>query len=107
MLCYPATSCPLSLLHEVDWKRAKLVFAVLYCRLVSIAIIARIYIYIHIYTAKLHIYKYMVFPNSSVGKDSACNLGDPGLIPGSGTSAGEPIAFSCTYLLLFQMVKKS
>ena len=24
------------------------------------------------------------FPNSSVGKESACNAGDPGLIPGSG-----------------------
>ena len=103
MLCYPATSCPLSLLHEVDWKRAKLVFAVLYCRPVSIAIIARIYIY----TAKLHICKYMVFPNNSVGKESACSAGDPGLIPGSGTSAGEAIGYSWAYLLLFQMVKKS
>ena len=26
---------------------------------------------------------------SSVGKESACNAGDPGLIPGSGRSAGE------------------
>ena len=25
-------------------------------------------------------------PNSSVGKESACNAGDPGLIPGSGRS---------------------
>ena len=24
------------------------------------------------------------FPHSSVGKESACNAGDPGLIPGSG-----------------------
>ena len=29
------------------------------------------------------------FPRSSVGKDSACNAGDPGLIPGSGRSSGE------------------
>ena len=29
------------------------------------------------------------FPDSSVGKESACNAGDPGLIPGSGRSAGE------------------
>ena len=42
VLCYTATSCPLSLLHEADWKRAKLAFAMLYCCLVSIAIIARI-----------------------------------------------------------------
>ena len=29
------------------------------------------------------------FPHSSVGKESACNAGDPGLIPGSGWSSGE------------------
>ena len=31
------------------------------------------------------------FPDSSVGKESACNAGDPGLIPGSGRSPGEGI----------------
>ena len=31
------------------------------------------------------------FPNSSVGKESACNAGDLGLIPGSGRSTGEGI----------------
>ena len=31
----------------------------------------------------------MGFPCSSVGKESACNAGDPGLIPGSGRSPGE------------------
>ena len=31
------------------------------------------------------------FPDSSVGKDSACNAGDPGLIPGLGRSTGEGI----------------
>ena len=29
------------------------------------------------------------FPDSSIGKDSAYNAGDPGLIPGSWRSAGE------------------
>ena len=29
------------------------------------------------------------FPCSSAGKESACNAGDPGLIPGSGRSPGE------------------
>ena len=29
------------------------------------------------------------FPDGSVGEESACNAGDPGLIPGSGRSAGE------------------
>ena len=31
------------------------------------------------------------FPDSSVGKESACNAGDPGSIPGSGRSTGEGI----------------
>ena len=29
------------------------------------------------------------FPDSSAGKESACNAGDPGSIPGSGRSPGE------------------
>ena len=29
------------------------------------------------------------FPDSSVGKESACNAGDPGSIPGLGRSPGE------------------
>ena len=29
------------------------------------------------------------FPHSSVGKESACNAEDPGLIPGLGRSPGE------------------
>ena len=33
------------------------------------------------------------FPDSSVGKESACNAGDPGLIPGSGRSPGEGIGY--------------
>ena len=31
----------------------------------------------------------MGFPGGSVSKVSACNVGDPGLIPGSGRSPGE------------------
>ena len=31
----------------------------------------------------------MDFPGGSNGKASACNAGDPGLIPGSGRSLGE------------------
>ena len=31
----------------------------------------------------------MGFPDSSVGKESACNAGDPGSIPRSGRSPGE------------------
>ena len=33
------------------------------------------------------------FPDSSVGKESDCNAGDPGLIPGLGRSAGEGIGY--------------
>ena len=32
-----------------------------------------------------------VFPSTSASKESACNAGEPGLIPGSGRSAGEGI----------------
>ena len=39
------------------------------------------------------------FPGSSDVKESACNAGDPGLIPGLGRSPGEengcPLQYSC------------
>ena len=38
------------------------------------------------------------FPGSSVGKEPACNAGDPGSIPGLGSSPGEasdPFQYSC------------
>ena len=50
----------------------------------------------------------MGFPGSSAGKESACNAGDPGLIPGSGRSAGEGIGYPLQYSwasLVAQMVK--
>ena len=34
----------------------------------------------------------MGFPGSSTGKESACNAGDPSLIPGSGRFPGEGVA---------------
>ena len=37
------------------------------------------------------------FPDSSVGKESACNSGDRILIPGSERSAGEGIGYSPQY----------
>ena len=37
------------------------------------------------------------FPNSSVGKESVCNAGDPGSIPGSGRSTGEGIGYRLQY----------
>ena len=42
---------------------------------------------------------YIVFPGSSDSKESACNSGDLGSIPGSGTFPGEgngnPLQYSC------------
>ena len=39
------------------------------------------------------------FPGGSVSKESACNVGDPGSIPGSGRSTregnGNPLQYSC------------
>ena len=37
------------------------------------------------------------FPDSSVGKESACNAGDPGSIPGSGRSPGEGKGYPLQY----------
>ena len=37
------------------------------------------------------------FPDSSVSKESACNAGDPGSIPGSGRSPGEGIGYPLQY----------
>ena len=48
------------------------------------------------------------FPSSSAGKESACNAGDPGLIPGLGRSPGEGIGYPLQYSwasLVAQMVK--
>ena len=48
------------------------------------------------------------FPDSLVGKESACNEGDPGSIPGSGRSPGEGIDYSLQYScasLVAQLVK--
>ena len=50
----------------------------------------------------------MGFPDSSVGKESACNAGDLGSIPGSGRSPGEEIGYPLQYSwssLVVQLVK--
>ena len=50
----------------------------------------------------------MGFPHSSVGKESACNAEDPGLIPGSERSSGEGIGYPLQYCqasLVAQLVK--
>ena len=54
--------------------------------------------------------KFRGFPDSSVGKESACNAGNPYSIPGLGRSTGEergyPLQYSWTSLVA-QLVKKS
>ena len=48
------------------------------------------------------------FPDSSVGKESICNAGDPSSIPGSGRSTGEGIGYPIQYSwasLVVQLVK--
>ena len=44
---------------------------------------------------KRHLLLY--FPHSSVSKESTCNAGDPGLIPGLGRSAGEGKGYPLQY----------
>ena len=48
------------------------------------------------------------FADSSVGKESPCNAGDPSSIPGSGRSTGEGIGYPVQYSwasLVAQLVK--
>ena len=50
----------------------------------------------------------MAFPGRSYGKDSACNAGDLGWIPGSGKSTREGIGYPLQYSwasLVAQLVK--
>ena len=55
------------------------------------------YVYAYVYIS-INL-KYKGFPGGSGGKESACNAGDPGSIPGSGGSPGEgnanPLQYSC------------
>ena len=50
----------------------------------------------------------MGFPDCSIGKESACNAGDPGSIPGLGRSPGEGLGYPLQYSwasLVTQLVK--
>ena len=54
------------------------------------------------------LFRNLTSPDSSVGKESACNVGDPGSIPGSERSAGEGIGYLLQYSwasLVAQLVK--
>ena len=43
------------------------------------------------------VYIYIGFPGSSAGKESTCNAGGPGLIPGSGSSSEEGLGYPLQY----------
>ena len=45
----------------------------------------------------IYIYAHIGFPRGSAGKESACNAGDLGLIPGLGRSTGERIGYLLQY----------
>ena len=54
------------------------------------------------------VFRFWGFPGCSPGKESACNAGDPGLIPGSGRFAREGIGYPlqcCWASLVAQLVK--
>ena len=60
------------------------------------------------HTKKNLLWSHMGFHDSSVGKESACNAGEPSSIPGSGRSSGEGIGYPLQYSWAFivaQLVK--
>ena len=64
----------------------------------------------HFQLSRGKIQLYRGFPDSSVGKESACQAGDPSLIPGSGRSTREVIRYPLEYSwasLVVQLVKES
>ena len=57
---------------------------------------------------KASILQHSAFPDISVGKEAACNVGDPGSNPGLGRSAGEGIGYPLQYFgasLVAQLIK--
>ena len=54
---------------------------------------------IYIYYIYICVCLYIGFPGGSDGKESTSNVGDPGLVPGSGRSPGRgnayPLQYSC------------
>ena len=81
-------------------------FFSLFCLLI---VLIRLYLYLpgfvyHLFVAfgtsnafSVGLYKQQGFPDSSVGKESTCNAGDPGSIPGLRRSTGEVIGYPLQY----------
>ena len=60
------------------------------------------------FTCNVAVFLILGFPGGSEGKESTCNAGDSGSIPGSGRSAGEGIGYPLQYswaFLVTQLVK--
>ena len=85
-----------AVIHEVTKSRTRLSdwtelnWMCILLRISSHRISSIIIYYIMIYNM---LYVIIGFPGSSAGKESACNAGDPSLIPGSGRSTGEGISY--------------
>ena len=61
---------------------------------------------LHLTTAfTKHLLLTMGLPDSSVGRESTCNVGDPGLIPGLGRSTGEGIGYPLQYAWAFLLAQ--
>ena len=53
-----------------------------------------------------HLSTYLCFPDSSAGKESTCNVGNPGLIPESGRYPREKIGYQYSWTsMVAQLVK--
>ena len=55
------------------------------------------YLELIIFTIYLSLCRYMGFPGGSAGKESSCNVGDLGFIPGLGRSHGEGNSYPLQY----------
>ena len=83
----------------VVWKSTCL-FPLTWMYLLLLLLFSKIQIGKHILwllQAVRHFSPCSMFPDSSVGKESACNAGDPSLIPGLGRSPGEGKGYPFQY----------
>ena len=55
---------------------------------------------------KVNMFSILGFSDGSDGKESACNAGDPGSIPGSGRSPGEGNGYSLQYPCLYNSMDR-
>ena len=107
-LCDPMDcSLPGSSIHGIFEARVLEWGAIAFSNLISLGTkkmqdkIIFLYVYLDLSNRRSSMIKlrYLGFPSGSDGKESACNSGDPGSIPGSGRSPregkGTPLQYSC------------